>query len=68
MAKGDSCIHEKVRRLCRDINNRADDRERLQTLVVRLQNALLEEQCETRAVNIPARTDEDDPFDRIMVA
>jgi len=68
MAKADSCIHEKVRRLCRDINNRADDREKLQTLVVRLQNALLEEQYETRAVISTARTDENDPFDKIMVA
>jgi hypothetical protein len=69
MAKGDSCVHKKVRRLCRDINkNRADDRETLQALVVRLQDALLEEQYETRAVNIGARTDEDDPFDKIMVA
>jgi len=68
MAKGDSCVHEKVRRLCRDINNRADDRETLQALVVRLQDALLEEQYETRAVNIGTRTDEDDPFDKIMVA
>jgi len=68
MAKGDSCVHEKVRRLCRDINTRADDRETLQALVARLQDALLEEQYETRAVNIGTRTDEDDPFDKIMVA
>lgn len=68
MAKADFCVHKKVRRLCRDINNRADDREKLQTLVVRLQNALLEEQYETRAVISTARTDENDPFDKIMVA
>jgi hypothetical protein len=68
MAKVDSCIHEKVRRLCRDINNRADDREKLQTLLVRLQDALLEEQYETRAVISTARTDDNDPFDKIMVA
>ena len=68
MAKGDSCIHEKVRRLCRDINNQFDDRETLQTLVVRLQDALLEEQYGSRAVNITARIDGDDPFDKIMVA
>jgi len=67
MAKGDSCVHEKVRRLCRDINNRADDREKLQNLVVRLQDALLEEQYESR-VTITSPTDEDDPFDKIMVA
>ncbi|HEV8047718.1 MAG TPA: hypothetical protein VGP35_08305 [Terriglobales bacterium] len=68
MAKVDSCIHEKVRRLCRDINNRADDREKLQTLLVRLQDALLEEHYETRAVISTARTDDNDPFDKIMVA
>jgi hypothetical protein len=68
MAKADSCVHEKVRRLCRDINNRADDRETLQILVVRLQDALLEEKYESRAVISAARTDEDDPFDKIMVA
>jgi hypothetical protein len=68
MAKADSFVHEKVRRLCRDINNRADDREKLQTLLVRLQDALLEEQYETRAVISTARTDENDPFDKIMVA
>ena len=68
MAKVDSCIHEKVRPICRDINNRADDREKLQTLLVRLQDALLEEQYETRAVISTARTDENDPFDKIMVA
>ena len=67
MVKGDSFIHEKVRRLCRDINNRADDRETLQTLVVRLQDALIEEQYGSRAVNITARTNGDDPFDKIMV-
>jgi len=68
MAKADSFVQEKVRRLCRDINNRADDREKLQTLLVRLQDALLEEQYETRAVISTARTDENDPFDKIMVA
>ncbi len=68
MAKAESCVHEKVRRLCRDINNQADDRETLQILVVRLQDALQEEMYETRTVISTARTDEDDPFDKIMVA
>jgi hypothetical protein len=67
MAKGDFYIHEKVRKLCRDINNQADDRERLQTLVVRLQEALREERYETR-VKVTARPNDDDPFDKIMVA
>ena len=56
MAKGDSCLHEKVRSLCRDINNRADDRQTLLTLAVRLQDALLKEQCETRG-GAPYRAD-----------
>jgi hypothetical protein len=38
------------------------------TLVVRLQDALLKEQCETWAARHTVRTDEDDPFDKIMVA
>ena len=66
MVKGDLYLHEKVRRLCRDINNRADDPEKLQTLVVRLQETLRLESYETRAVSRPPETD--DPFDKIVVA
>jgi hypothetical protein len=66
MVKGDFYLHEKVRRLCRDINNRADDRERLQTLVGRLQETLRLESYETRAATRPPETD--DPFDKIVVA
>ena len=68
MAKGDSCIHDKVRQLCHDINDRADDREKLQTLVVRLQEALREERYQAPVVKLAAPLDNDDPFDKIMVA
>jgi len=67
MANADFCIHEKVRRLCRDINDRADDPVKLQTLVVRLQEALREEQYQTPSTK-SAPLDKDDPFDKIMVA
>jgi hypothetical protein len=67
MAKVDFCGREKVRRLCRDINNRSDDREKLQTLVIRLQEALREEWYEVRELRIGAPMDGDDPFDKIMV-
>ncbi len=67
MAKGDFCSPEKVRRLCHDISNRAEDREKLQILVVRLQQALQEEHYETHELKASARTDDDDPFDKIML-
>jgi len=65
--------NEEVRRICRDINQRANDREQLLTLVVRLQNvlqqdALQKERPETPAMEVNAQSDEDDPFDKIMVA
>ncbi len=66
----DGRINEKVRRICRDINNRADDRKELQILVFRLQEVLRQEgatdQHETRAMKVTALAD--DPFDKIMVA
>jgi hypothetical protein len=67
MKKVDGHIKDNVRQLCRDINNRAGDREKLQTLVVRLQNVLREEQYETKVVKVAAPAS-DDPFDKIMVA
>ena len=67
MTKGDR-IHEKVRRLCRDISHRADDSKKLLTLVVRLEEALREEQCENWTVRVNAPREADNPFDRILVA
>jgi hypothetical protein len=68
MANGDSYTHEKVRRLCRDISDRADDPAKLQTLAVRLQQALREEERYQTAAVKSAPLDNDDPFDKIMVA
>jgi hypothetical protein len=58
-------LNEKVQRLCRDINNRADDREKLQTLVIQLQRVLGEQRFETRVAKFTAQRD--NPFDKIMV-
>jgi hypothetical protein len=56
---------DKVRRLCRDISHRADNREKLQTLVIQLQQALGEDRYQTQAVKFTAQRD--NPFDKIMV-
>lgn len=58
-------MNEEIRRLCRDINARAGDREKLQTLVIRLQRVLREERTQLPAMKPLAPTD--DPFDRIVV-
>jgi hypothetical protein len=68
MKKVDGRMTDNVRQLCRDINNRVDDREKLQSLVVRLQEVLREERYETRVVKVAAPADHDDPFDKILVA
>jgi len=60
-------INKKVRQLCREINNRAGNREKLQSLSAQLQEVLQEQACETRVVNVTAPY-EDNPFDKIMVA
>jgi len=65
MKKVSSRINENVRRLCRDINKRVNDPERLQTLVVRLQELLREKRYDTRAAKV--KTYSDNPFDKIMV-
>lgn len=64
MKKIDGRSDEKVWRICQDLNNRANDRQRLQTLVVELQEVLREERYETRAVK--AASPSDNPFDKIM--
>jgi hypothetical protein len=65
MKKTSDRSDEKVRRLCRDISHRADDREKLQTLVIRLQQALGENRYQAQAVKFTAQRD--NPFDKIMV-
>jgi hypothetical protein len=67
MIREDLYIHQKVQRLCRDIGNQSHDRRSLETLVVRLQDAVREEHRETRAMKVPRRPEGDDPFDKIMV-
>jgi hypothetical protein len=65
MKKVDDRINEKVRRICQDINNRANDRQNLQTLAIELQEVLREDRYDTRAVK--ATSQSDNPFDKIMV-
>ncbi len=67
MKKADGRTSYEVRRLCRDIYSHRD---KLQTLVARLQEVLRqdarnEKQYDTRAVKAIARSD--NPFDKIMV-
>ena len=65
MRKADGRVNEEVRQICRDINSRADDPEKLQPLVIRLQEVLRHERYDTRTVKVIAQLD--DPFDKIMV-
>jgi ATP phosphoribosyltransferase len=60
-------IDKIIRRLCREINERADDRQKLHTLVVRLQQVLRKAQYETQMMKVTAQH-EDNPFDKIIVA
>lgn len=67
MKKADSRNSSEVRRICRDIYNHRD---KLQTLVVRLQEVLKEDARtagphDTGALKVRARSE--DPFDKIMV-
>jgi hypothetical protein len=71
MKKMDGHVNQKVRRICRAINHRADDRRKLRSLVARLQAALRLEETKqqahrTRAGNTSLQAD--DPFDKIMIA
>lgn len=67
MKNGDRRTNKEVLRLCRNINKRADDLERLQPLVVQLQEVLTHVRYETRAVRVTAQPHEDNPFDKIML-
>ncbi len=67
MKKGDRRTDKKVLRLCRDIHKRADNIEKLQPLVVRLQE-VLNERYETQVIEITTQSDESDPFDNIIAA
>ncbi|MGA2353012.1 MAG: hypothetical protein ABSG02_00850 [Terriglobales bacterium] len=71
MKKMDGHINQKVRRICRAINRRANDRRKLRALVVRLQAALRLEEAKQEVSRTRAGKkvlQYDDPFDKIMVA
>lgn len=68
MKRGRGRVDEKILRLCRNINQRVDNRKELQSLAARLQEVLREESCRTQVVKAAMQPDEDDPFDKIMVA
>jgi hypothetical protein len=57
--------NETIRQICRDIGRRANDRTRLQTLIVRLEALLSENRDESVTAKLAAQ--QDDPFDKIMV-
>ncbi len=67
MKKAHRHTDKKVLRLCRDIHKRADDMEKLQPLVVRLQE-VLNESYETKVIEIATQTREPDPFDKLIAA
>ena len=58
-------MNKQVRRICRDINNRSDDRQQLEILMIKLQEVLREERHDTRGVKLTSRSD--NPFDAIMM-
>jgi hypothetical protein len=70
-----SRTNEEVRRICRDINAQSNDREQLQTLVVRLQQVLSQEMLSKVTLSqhrvdmrmVKATAQRDNPFDRIMI-
>jgi hypothetical protein len=65
MKQADAHMNKKVRRICRDINSRSDDRQQLEILMIKLQDVLREERYNTRAVQVNSRSE--NPFDKIMV-
>lgn len=68
MTKGDLHTNKEVLRLCRNINKRANDIEKLQPLVFELNEVLRRVSCETRATEATVHARDSNPFDRIMVA
>jgi hypothetical protein len=65
MKQADNPMNKKVQRICRDINNRSDDRQQLEILMVKLQEVLREERHDAHAVKVTSRSD--NPFDAIMI-
>jgi hypothetical protein len=64
MKQANDRMNKQVRRICRDINNRSDDRQQLEILMTKLQEVLREERHD-RAVEVTSRSD--NPFDAIMM-
>ncbi len=67
MKKKNSRTNREVLRLCRDISKRADDLEKLQPLVYRLNRMLSQANNKIRIVKVNARPREENPFDKILV-
>ena len=57
--------NEAIRQICRDISRRANDRAQLQTLIIRLEALLRENRNNMTTVEMTSQ--QDDPFDKIMV-
>jgi hypothetical protein len=71
MKKVEGHVNQKVRRICRAINYRANDRRKLRALVVRLQAALSVEETKVKLSRTrlgKTSLQADDPFDKIMIA
>jgi hypothetical protein len=66
MNKGDSYKNQEVLRLCRSINKRANDLEKLQPLVIQLHEVLTQVNYESLKSRIAAQPHEDNPFDKIV--
>lgn len=57
-------VHDEVRQLCRDIHKRSDNRQQLETLVIRLQQALHPQPKQPRPIHHSPNGE--DPFDKII--
>jgi hypothetical protein len=71
MSKLEARTNAQIRRICHDINHRANDRQGLQTLVAELQELLREDRYARQdwhnAATLRPNLHSDDPFDKIMV-
>ncbi len=71
MSKLEARTNAQIRRICQDINHRANDRQGLQTLVAELQELLREDRYGGEqwhnAATLRPNLQSDDPFDKIMV-
>jgi hypothetical protein len=63
MMQGNDRMNKQVRRICRDISKRSDDRQQLEILMIKLQEILREERLDC-SEGVTSRSD--NPFDAIM--